>query len=1032
MNTLFRLSILLCLCAFAASAQPALTIKRVSIASWPTVEAYYEVKCIGQLHITHTTANLAVEEDGLPVSAFSIAHPDTTQHHPMSVTLVFDAGGASGGAYNPAMKSAGSVFIDKMNGTTDEAALVFFNTLVTLQQPMTSQKATLQGQLALLGFAGNRAMLDGTHTGVLYTASGGQRPNKAVVVVTDGYDNASSHTAQELIDLARTYKVRIYTVGLGTSYDLNTLRSLADSTGGAFYNVPDTTQLRYVYSEIYEHISDEGRESRLTYTTSCQDGGTHEFGLAVTGICSGNAQRTTAFVKPNNPADRQFLDLVIGNTEALAGTFISVPVMNTSLATGILQPMVLGISFPKSVLQLQNVVIGGSSPLLNTTMSVIPVGDDYSLRTASAVVINGPGILFTLDFLVIDREDSVSCEIRRTGAMAYGGCLTPVLYDGRVNIGVAPRPVIEAVGPSGVCPGDSVVLRLTKTYDRYMWTTGDSTRVIAVRTGGNVGVAVMDRAGRTGLSSPFKVEVFDAPAPVLTVPDTVSLCSGNSLPLATTQPYAAYRWSTGDTAAALLIDSAGTFFVEVTDSNGCSGVSDTLVVILDDPIVSITANGPLTFCEGDTLWLRASGGFVTWRWNNGGPFQDLAVTASGRYSVRAVNAAGCIAFSDTVDAVMLPRPLAVITSDKSFTLCANDSLTLDAQDGYAQYLWSTGATSRRIVVHTPGSYWVKVAGASGCFSAADTVRIGTPVRPQLTPSGPQVACYGEPVRVDAGAGFLAYRWNTGDTTRIVDLRLSGDFWVDATEPGGCVVRSDTVFVQIRERIDPEITAAGSLTFCVGDSVILNAPLGYVSYHWNSGETSSRIVVRNTGDYRVTVFDNENCSGTSRDISVTVNPRPPKPVITRQDAELTAPSASSYQWYRDGLPVPGATQRRYTVQSNARYAIEVFNEYGCGAMSEEMTVIVVSVAALPDGFAVELYPDPTDGLLTVSFSPSPAAGTRMQVLNLLGQIVASQELRAGVGTSARHVFDLRRLPAGIYLLRIESGAEMRIRRFVLTR
>ncbi|MBE0644329.1 MAG: VWA domain-containing protein [Bacteroidetes bacterium] len=1027
MKAVIRTYILFCLLASVAAAQPSLTIKRARVVNWPTVEVFYQIKCIGQMNITHTAADLTVAEDGLPVSSFSVYSPDTTQHSPMSVAMVFDASGGTGGGNNPSMKLAGSNFINKMNGTTDEAALVFYNSLVILQQSMTTSKSTLLNQLSTLGFVGNRAMIDGTHAGIIHTASIGQHGNKAVVLISDGFDNASSYTTQDVIDLARTYSVRIYTVGLGASYDINAMKMLADSTGGAFYNVPDTAQLKYTYSEIFEHISDEGRESRLTYTTSCRDGGAHQVAIEIPNLCSGTDRKTYAFIKPFDPSDRGVIDLQITNAEAMAGTFINVPITILNAPQGVLHPMAIGFTFPKSVLQLQDVEITGSSPLLNTTISVIPVGNDYVVRTHDAVPINGPGVILALKFFVLDRPDSVSCQITQTGAWVSSGCLYPALFSGQVNVAIPPRPVIEAIGPTGVCPGDSVVLRLTNAYDRYEWTTGDSTRTIVVRAGGNVAVAVTDHAGRTGQSPPFPVTVFDAPSPKLSTSGMVSLCAGSTLPLTVSGNFTAYQWSNGGTLPTLNVDTAGLYFVEVIDTNGCHGRSDTVMVILDDPVVTIDADGPLTFCEGDTLRLRASDGFTSWRWSNGGATQELAVTHSDRLTVRAVNAAGCIAQSDTLDVVVLPRPVAIITSDKSFTLCPDDSLTLDAQAGHDAYLWSTGSTSRRISVRRPGTYWVKVAGPNGCYSAPATVQIGTPVRPVLQPGGAQVACYGEVVRVDAGSGFIAYRWNTGDTTRFADIRLTGDYWVDATEPGGCIMRSDTVVVQIRPRIEPVITIDGSQNLCEGDSVVLSAPIGYVSYYWNTGETSSRIVVRDRGDYHVTVYDNENCSGTSGDIPVELHARPAKPTFTRQDAMLVAPLATAYQWYRNGLSIQNATSRSYTVLSNGWYSVEVFNEYGCGTLSDEQQVNVTAVEKLPAGFALEIYPDPTDGMVNVRIETPDAGELRMDVMNMLGQSVALYQTRGG--TTARHIFDLRHVLAGMYILRVDTGTRILVRRFV---
>ncbi|MBR9975711.1 MAG: VWA domain-containing protein [Bacteroidetes bacterium] len=1006
-------------------AQPTLTIKRAHVATWPTVEVFYTIHCVGQLNTMHTQANVTLSDDGLPVTTFTLSSPDTTVHHPMSVALVLDASGTAGGGYNSALKHGGTGFINKMNGGSDEAALVFFSTVVTLQQALTSAQSTLRNQLASLGSAGDRALFDGTHAGLLHVISGAQQANRAVVVASLGADNASTHTAQELIDLARQETVRIYTIGVGPSFDAATLRQLADSTGGAFYSVSDTAQLRSTYTEIYEHISDAGRESRLTFTTSCKDGALHEFAMEIDGLCNGSDSKSTAFRKPNDPSERTLFDLQIYDTEAMAGSIINVPLVNTNFVQGVLQPSAFGFTFPKSVLQLQDVYVTGSSPLLNTSVDIVPVGDNYVVRTNQAVVISQPGVLLSLKFLVLDRVDSTSVEITPWNTYAVSGCLLPTLHAGRVNIAVPPRPVIEALGPSAVCPEDSVVLRLTKPYDGYIWTTGDSTRSIVVRTAGNVGVAVMDHAGRTALSSPFAVQIFDAPAPRLTATDTVALCTGRSLELGTTEAFARYVWSTGDSSATVTIDSAGSYFVTVVDANGCRSSSDTVIVTLDESRVLIEADGPLAFCEGDTLRLRASDGFVSWRWNSGQVTPEIAVTAGGRYIVRAINAAGCEAISDTVDVIALPRPTTMITTNKAFTVCPGDSLLLDAQEGFAAYRWSTGATTRRIVVRDAGRYWAQVEGANGCWSSPVIVDIDAAVRPALTPGGAQVACYGEIVRVEASPGFASYRWNTGDTTRFVDLAMSGDYWVDAVDIGGCSVRSDTVILQIRRRIDPEITVEGSINICAGDSVVLSAPVGYISYYWNTGETHSRIVVRQGGDYHVTVYDTYMCSGTSRDVSVSLRQRPPKPDIVRQDAELTAPLATAWQWYRNGLAVPNATGRTYTVLSNGWYAVEVFNEFGCATRSDELQVLVTSVEALPGDIRLSLYPEPNDGIVQIELdAPVPA---RLRVLNLLGQTVA--EFSSEQGGRQHHRFDLRSQPPGIYLLRVDAGSQMLLRRFI---
>ena len=70
--------------------------------------------------------------------------------------------------------------------------------------------------------------------------------------------------------------------------------------------------------------------------------------------------------------------------------------------------------------------------------------------------------------------------------------------------------------------------------------------------------------------------------------------------------------------------------------------------------------------------------------------------------------------------------------------------------------------------------------------------------------------------LDAGAGYAAYSWNTGDTTQTIAASTMGDYSVMVTDTNGCTA-ADTVLVSI---IDPTITPTDT-TICLGDSVELS-------------------------------------------------------------------------------------------------------------------------------------------------------------------------------------------------------------------
>ncbi|MDT8323499.1 MAG: T9SS type A sorting domain-containing protein [Bacteroidota bacterium] len=1026
MFPLFSVLLVLAL-VLPAAAQPVLNVKRTEV-QWPDIHVYYDIQCNGQLDLSHTINDFTLREDGIPVPPAAVSCPDTTAHCPPSVTLVLDASASVVGQWHVGLVKAGNAFIDKMDGVTDEAAVVYFNSSVIVQQGMTTQKAPLRTAINGLFPVGNRAMFDGAHAGITQTASAASNACRAVVLATNGTDNQSSYNEADVIALARATNVRVITLGLGSTFDAASLQRIADSTGGAFYPVLDTLNISTAFREVFEFISDGFRECRLTYRSDCPDGAQHELRIDVAGICGGSASHTLKFHKPQLPTQMQILDLLPGVTEGFEGQLVTVPVMYSMLQPGVLQPSDIIITFPEVHLQLQGITIPSLSPLSGSGVDIVPYAGNYLLSTRDAIAVGIGGPFLNLEFYIKERVDSISLQIQPVNVLVSKGCVRPVFHPGSINVAVAPQPEIEALGAPAFCPGDSVVLRTTREYDAYFWTTGDTTRSIVASDSGNYAVSVMDYAGRTALSPLFHVEVYPGANPELSSEGMFALCAGRTLDLQTTQPFAQYRWSTGDTTASITITDAGAYSVSVTDANGCTGGSDTLFVTLDDPVVTVQPADTALLCAGSVAVLTATPGFAQYRWSNGRSGQQLAVTQPGRYAVMVTNAAGCTAVSDTVLVVAVPSPVADISTTGPMTLCPGDSLLLDGGADFLGWAWSTGATTRYVAVRDTGTYWLRVTAANGCVSPADSVHIAYTQRPVLDPSGTFAFCHGEELTIDAGAGYVQYFWNTGETTRTITADTSGRFWADVIDAGGCQLRTDTTEVFFRPEVRPEITADGPLTFCEGDSVVLEAPLGYAGYHWSSGETVHRIVVRDAGSYSVEVFTRDGCDGRSDEVVVTVLPLPQKPVITRQGSTLTAPLAEDYRWYHNGVEIPGVRTRQLGVTQNGMYVVEVFNAEGCSRKSDPLEVIIVGIATLPSSFSVDAWPDPNRGVLHVAVTQPAPGPLHISVVNLLGQQVAASRLEHAQGSDV-HTLDLGAVPAGLYLLRVQTAQRVFTRRII---
>jgi hypothetical protein len=155
---------------------------------------------------------------------------------------------------------------------------------------------------------------------------------------------------------------------------------------------------------------------------------------------------------------------------------------------------------------------------------------------------------------------------------------------------------------------------------------------------------------------------------------------------------------------------------------GCSGIKATAA-----------STGNLTFCTGDSVELKVNETYSSYRWSNGQTTKSIFVKQSGTYTATVTDTEGCTGTTNPIVVTVNPSPSAKITLSKT-TLCDGDSLILDAGVN-ASYLWSTGDTTRRIVVKDGGSYSVTVTSANGCSATSAIEKIDkniVPDKPVIT------------------------------------------------------------------------------------------------------------------------------------------------------------------------------------------------------------------------------------------------------------------------------------------------------------
>src|SRR5690606_18461525 len=152
----------------------------------------------------------------------------------------------------------------------------------------------------------------------------------------------------------------------------------------------------------------------------------------------------------------------------------------------------------------------------------------------------------------------------------------------------------------------------------------------------------------------------------------LTFCAGESVTL-TASGADSYTWNTGATGSSLVVSQTGDYSVEGT-LGSCSSSSSVVSVLVNAlPTASITASGPLTFCEGENVTLSVPSG-DTYLWSNGATTASIQVNTSGTYSVVVTNASGCSTQSTQVEVVVNTLPTASITASGSLTFCEGEDV----------------------------------------------------------------------------------------------------------------------------------------------------------------------------------------------------------------------------------------------------------------------------------------------------------------------------------------------------------------------
>ncbi len=350
-----------------------------------------------------------------------------------------------------------------------------------------------------------------------------------------------------------------------------------------------------------------------------------------------------------------------------------------------------------------------------------------------------------------------------------------------------------------------------------------------------------------------------------------------------TLPYVSYQW---DNTSQMIPDpdglSAGSYTLTVTDSQGCTTLSETIIITEPEALV-LTTTTVAAACNGSSdgsIELTVMGGTTpySYSWNNGAyTDEDLLNIPAGQYSIVVTDAEGCT--QTTAATVDQPQALEIVIDNVS-NYGGYNVTCWNATDGTAEaiasggtepfsYAWSNGMNAGPIEGLTPGVYTVTVTDTEGCTNTSQ-VNLTAPQPIEAMVEALAADCYGESdgqvIVTSVSGGAAPFMYSIGGSLSPMNQFLNlpeGEYEVTVEDVNGC---QWTTMVEVTEPEEFVVDLGADIEILLGDSTQLQPllyPGGSVvdTFVWKEREViefEPWVIPTETQSYTIVVTNQGGC------------------------------------------------------------------------------------------------------------------------------------------------------------------------------
>ncbi|MGB0403175.1 MAG: gliding motility-associated C-terminal domain-containing protein [Salibacteraceae bacterium] len=419
-----------------------------------------------------------------------------------------------------------------------------------------------------------------------------------------------------------------------------------------------------------------------------------------------------------------------------------------------------------------------------------------------------------------------------------------------------------------ICSGDTAHVIANPTFGStpysYVWQNASTNDTLSLPATSytKVTVTVTDNYSCSIVDSAF-ITVDTIPVFDLGGPDTI--CDDSSFVIDAGPGYS-YLWYNNSVQQKDSVKFAGDYWVQITDSNGCSA-TDTFTLVTDTiPNVSIGLDS--TFCDGDTAIVTVNNiqASYIYLWQDGSNGTQFKTDSTTNITLTVTDTKGC-SFTQSKIVTKALNPVVHLGGDTA--VCDSNFFTINGALAFSYHQWNVNTDtvpiiSPNITVNTPGFYYYFGLDTNNC-PGYDTISVSWNPEPPLDLGNDTSICQFDSLTLCVDSSLVVRIWSTGDTTPCIDVSLPSIYSIYVQDTNGC---NNTAVVTIANDTIPEIGilrngSSGDTSICKNDSIYLHNfnTDPNILYRWNSAPAVlgyDSLVVDTAGQYILTVQDTNTC------------------------------------------------------------------------------------------------------------------------------------------------------------------------------